>query len=149
MDAILASLHHLAAFSLVSLVVAELVLLRGRLDGPGIGRFGRIDALYGVTAGLVLAAGVARLLLGAAPVEFYLSNAFFWLKMAAFGVVGAISVYPTLVGLRWRRALRDDPTFEAPPAETRTLRRALALELAVLPVIPVSAALMARGIGAL
>ena len=149
MDAILASLHHLAAFALVGLLVAELVLLRGRLDGDGIGRFGRVDALYGITAGLVVAAGVARLLFGATPIEVYLSNAFFWVKMAAFATVGAVSVYPTLVGLRWRRALSRDPSFQAPLGDTRRLRGLLALELAVLPVIPVSAALMARGIGAL
>jgi putative membrane protein len=148
MDAILASLHHLGAFSLVSLIVAELVLLRGRLDADGIGRFGRVDALYGITAGVVLLAGISRLLFGAVPIEFYLSNAFFWLKMAAFGVVGAVSVYPTLVGLRWRRAVAADRSFQAPAADARALRRALAIELAVLPVIPVSAALMARGIGA-
>ena len=149
MDAILASLHHLAAFTLVGLVVAEFVLLRGRLDADGIGRFSRIDALYGITAALVLVAGISRLLFGAVPREVYFSNAFFWLKMAAFAAVGAISIYPTVVGIRWRRALATDSSFQAPPADARTLRRALALELAVLPVIPVSAALMARGIGAL
>lgn len=149
MDAVLASIHHLAAFALVGLIVAELVLLRGRLDGEGIGRFGRVDLLYGLTAGVVVVAGIARLLFGATPVEVYLGNAFFWLKMGAFAVVGLVSVYPTLVGLRWRRSLRGDAAFEAPVADARLLRRALALELAVLPIIPVSAALMARGIGAL
>ena len=148
MDAILASLHHLAAFALVSLIVAELVLLRGRLDGEGIGLFGRVDALYGATAGLVLVVGIGRLLFGATPIEMYLSNAFFWVKMAAFAAVGLVSIYPTVVGLRWRRALAGDPSFQAPTNEAGNLRRALALELAVLPIIPVSAALMARGIGA-
>lgn len=148
MDALLASIHHLAAFALVGVIVAELVLLRGALDADGIRRFGRVDALYGLTAGVVLAAGIARLLFGATPVEVYLSNAFFWLKMAAFGVVAAVSVYPTIVGLRWRRALATDAEFAAPEADAHRLRRALAVELAVLPIIPVSAALMARGIGA-
>lgn len=149
MDAVLASIHHLAAFALVGLIVAELVLLRGRLDREGIGRFGRVDLLYGITAGVVVVAGIARLLFGATPAEVYLGNAFFWLKMGAFGVVALVSVYPTWVGLRWRRSLGSDAAFEAPDADARLLRRALTLELAVLPIIPVSAALMARGIGAL
>jgi len=148
MDAVLASIHHIAAFTLVGLIVGELVLLRGRLDGEGIGRFGRIDALYGVTAGVVVVAGIARLVFGATPAEVYLANAFFWTKMAAFGAVAALSVYPTLVGLRWRRSLAGNLSFEAPSGDVQALRRALALELAILPIIPVSAALMARGIGA-
>jgi putative membrane protein len=148
MDAILASLHHIAAFALVGLIVGELVVLRGRLDGEGIRRFGRIDALYGVAAATVLVVGIGRLLLGPTPVDVYFTNAFFWLKMAAFGVVGAVSVYPTIIGLRWRRSLGRQPDFEAPMTDARRLRRALTVELAVLPIIPVSAALMARGIGA-
>jgi putative membrane protein len=149
MDAILASLHHIAAFALVGLIVGELVALRGRLDGDGIRRFGRIDALYGVAAATVLVVGIGRLFFGPTPVDVYLTNAFFWLKMAAFGVVAAVSVYPTIVGIRWRRSLAAQPAFEAPMADARRLRRALTVELAILPIIPVSAALMARGIGAL
>jgi putative membrane protein len=148
MDAVLASIHHIAAFALVGLIVGELVLLRGRLDADGIRRFGRVDALYGLTAGVVVAVGIGRLLFGDTPVDFYLTNAFFWLKMAAFGVVAAVSVYPTIVGLRWRRSLAADASFAAPTTDAHHLRRALAVELAVLPIIPVSAALMARGIGA-
>jgi putative membrane protein len=149
MDAFLASLHHLAAFALVGLLVAELVLLGGRLDRDGLRRLGRVDMLYGVAAGIVIAAGIARLVFGPVPADVYFSNAFFWLKMGAFAVVAAISAYPTVMGVRWRLALRRDPSFEAGVADVRRLRRALYAELAVLPLIPVSAALMARGIGAL
>lgn len=148
-DAALAILHHLAAFALVGLLIAEFVLLRGRLDGSAIRRFGTIDALYGASAGMVVVVGIARLLLGAVPVEFYLGNAFFWIKMAALATVAAISLVPTIQGIRWRRSLGADAAFEPPARESGRVRRALAVQLAVLPLIPVSAALMARGIGAL
>jgi putative membrane protein len=149
LDASLAILHHLAAFSLTALLVAELVLLRGPFDGDAVRRFGAIDAMYGASAGIVVVAGIGRLLFGAVPIDFYLGNAFFWIKMASLGTVAAISLLPTLQGIRWRRVLATDPSYAAPAPEIRRVRRALAVQLAVLPLIPISAALMARGIGAL
>lgn len=148
-DAALAILHHLAAFALIGLLVAELVLLRGRLDGDAIRRFGRIDALYGASAGVVVLAGIGRLLFGTVPVEFYLGNAFFWIKMAALAVVAAISLLPTVQGIRWRRALGTDASYSPPASETGRVRRALTAQVVLLPLIPISAALMARGIGTL
>lgn len=149
LDAVLAILHHLAAFALTSLLVAELVLLRGPLDGGAIRRFGVVDAMYGASAGVVVVAGIGRLLFGAVPVDFYLSNAFFWIKMASLATVAGISLLPTIQGIRWRRALGADPSFVPPATQAGRVRRALAVQLAILPLIPISAALMARGIGAL
>lgn len=149
LDAALAILHHLAAFALTALLVAELVLLRGRLDGDAIRRFGIIDAMYGASAGVVVVAGIARLLFGAVPVDFYLGNAFFWIKMVSLAAVAAISVLPTIHGIRWRRVLGTDPSYIPPGSEIGRVRRALSVQLVVLPLIPISAALMARGIGAL
>lgn len=148
-DAVLAILHHLAAFALTGLLVAELVLLRGQQDGASIKRFGLVDAFYGATAGFVVLAGIGRLLFGAVPVEFYLGNAFFWIKMAALGTVAGISLLPTIQGIRWRRVLATDPAYAPTVTELSHVRRALLVQLAVLPLIPISAALMARGIGAL
>lgn len=148
-DALLAIVHHLAAFSLAALLVAELVLVRGTLDAAAIARFGRIDGLYGIAAVAVIVAGIARLAFGAVPAEFYLANAFFWLKMGSLGAIAIISVLPTARGLAWRKAAAADGGFVVPAADVRLVRRAMHVELAILPLIPVSAALMARGIGAL
>jgi putative membrane protein len=148
-DAVLASIHHIAAFALVGIIVAELVLLRGRLDGEVIRRFGRIDALYGLSAAVVVIAGIARLLFGQTPVDYYLGNLFFWIKMAAFAAVAILSIYPTALGVRWRRAIDRDPTYSPPVGEVAAIRRSLTTEVVVLPIIPIAAALMARGFGVL
>jgi putative membrane protein len=149
MEPLLAILHHLAAFAIVAFLVAEFVLLRGALDRATFRRFGVIDALYGSSAGIVIGAGVARLFVGPTPVDVYLSNAFFWTKMAAFAAIALVSVYPTIVAVRWRLAARRDPELMPAERQVRRLRRVVALELGIVPVIPISAALMARGIGAL
>jgi putative membrane protein len=146
-DAILAIVHHLAAFSFVGLLLAEFVLLRGRLDPDGIRRFARVDTFYGIAAILVVVGGVARLFFGAVDISFYLGNAFFWLKIASLAIVALVSIQPTILGVRWRRAVDRDPAFTPSRTDISAIRRSLAIELVVLPLIPISAALMARGIG--
>jgi putative membrane protein len=147
-DALLAIAHHLAVFSLVGLLFVEFALLRGPMAGPAIARFGRVDALYGVAAIAVIVVGISRLLWGAVPAGFYLANLFFWTKMGALVLVSLVSILPTMRGGRWRKALARDPGYAAPDEDLGVVRRALVVDLAILPVIPISAALMARGIGA-
>lgn len=148
LDAFLAIAHHLAVFSLVGLLFVEFALVRGPVAGPAIARFGRVDALYGIAAIAVVTVGIARLVWGAIPADFYLGNLFFWTKMGALVAVSIVSVLPTLRSGRWRKALATDPGYAAPASDLGIVRRALLVELAILPVIPISAALMARGIGA-
>ncbi|MFO1540161.1 MAG: DUF2214 family protein [Chloroflexota bacterium] len=148
-DALLAIAHHLAVFSLVSLLVVELVLMRGPLGADTIGRFSRIDALYGIAAIAVVAAGIARVAWGLIPADFYLGNLFFWVKMGTLAAIAILSIDPTVRSARWRRAVAADPGWTAPEAEIRRARRIIHVELALLPLIPISAVLMARGIGAL
>jgi putative membrane protein len=147
LDAALAIVHHLAAFALVALLFVEFALVHHPMGGAGIRRFGRIDALYGLAAMTVVIAGIARLIWGAVPAEVYLTNLFFWTKMGALGVVAVISIAPTVRGSRWRKGLALDPGYVAPDEDLVVARRALWIELLVLPLIPVSAALMARGFG--
>lgn len=64
LDALLAIAHHLAVFSLVSLLVVELVLVRAPMTAGEVARFVRIDGLYGLSAIAVLVAGVARVAWG-------------------------------------------------------------------------------------
>jgi putative membrane protein len=147
-DTLLAILHHLTMFSLVGLLFVEFALLRGSVAGTAIARFGRVDALYGIAAIAVVVVGIARLTWGAVTVDFYLSNLFFWAKMAALVAVALISIVPTMRGGRWRRAYAADAAFQAPAGDLVLVRRALWIELVILPLIPISAALMARGYGA-
>lgn len=78
------------------------------------------------------------------PADFYLGNPVFWLKMTAFAVVAVLSIVPTTRYPRWRR-LPVDATLR--PEEVTRVRRFITAELLVFSVIPICAALMARGIG--
>lgn len=141
-DAWLAAGHHLAVFGLLAVLAIEWAVVRPGLTLDQARRVARIDALYGASAGAVLVVGLARLEWGDTAFDFYAENPTFWLKMASFATIGALSIGPTRRFLRWRRA-------DIAPADDDigAARRAIRIQLAVFPMIPVLAALMARGIG--
>ena len=146
-DAWLAIAHHLAVFSLAAVIAAEWALVRRGMTAADIRRLGRVDAAYGVVAGAVIIAGVARVIWGAKPAEFYLESTTFWLKMAAFVAVALLSIMPTIRYAGWRKALDEDPSALPSDQAVGWARRMINLQLAVFVLIPTFAALMARGIG--
>lgn len=140
---VLAAAHHLAVFSLVGILAAEFALLRPGIEGRRLLQLGRIDAAYGAVAGLVLVVGVIRVIFGGPSWEYYAGNWAFWAKMLAFLGVGLLSIPPTLALIRWRKA---DTAPAA--AEVNGARRFLYLEAGLLVLVPIFAAAMARGYGA-
>ena len=143
-DLILASSHHLVVFLLVAIFAAEFALLRPGLAGNRIGQLARIDAAYGGVAMLVIVVGVLRVIFGARGWEYYVSNYAFWAKMAAFLVMGLLTVPPTLAIRRWLKAGQD---YVVPAEEISANRRFIYLQAGVLVLIPIFAAAMARGYG--
>ena len=141
-EAWLAVAHHLAVFTLLGTLAAEWGLLRPGLSVGDVARLGRIDAASGASAATVLVVGVLRVAFGDKTPGYYTGYVVFWLKMASFATVGLLSIRPTLRYLAWRRA-------EEPPSdeEVGAARRYLHLQLMVFPLIPIFAALMARGVG--
>lgn len=143
-DLLLAIGHHLAVFLLVAILAAEFALLRPGLSASRIAQLARIDAAYGGVAALVILIGVLRVIFGASGWEYYVANYAFWAKMAAFLLVGLLSIQPTLAIRRWNKAGAD---YAAPEAEIAISRRYLRLQVALLVLIPIFAAAMARGYG--
>ncbi len=145
--ALLAALHHIAAFTVAGSLAAELALLPAAPSPAQARRLQRIDLLYGLAAGALIAVGLLRAAYFEKGWSYYWHDAFFVTKIAAFAAVGLLSIYPTRVYLSWSAALRGG---SAPRTEPRTLRRVrgcVRLELALLALIVVCAALMARGFG--
>lgn len=146
-DLILAIAHHLCVFTLAGLLIAEVALLRPGIAGERIKQIAAVDAAYGVVAGLVIIAGVLRVMFGDKGADYYIHNWAFWLKMAAFLIVGLLSVPPTLAILGWRRQLTANPSFTPDPTLVGRLRRFYAGEIVAFAFIPAFAAAMARGYG--
>jgi putative membrane protein len=142
----LAFVHHLAAFLVFAALLVELVLLRGELTVASARSLLRMDALYGIAAAAVLAAGLLRVFYTEKGAAYYFASGSFLAKLALFVVVGLLSIYPTVKFLPWRKALREQrlPVFDS--AALRTARVIVHAELTLLVIILVLAPMMARGV---
>jgi putative membrane protein len=143
----LAFLHHAAAFVIVGVLTAELVLLGGELTLASARTLLRMDAVYGVAAMLLLIVGFCRVLYTEKGPAYYFYSIPFLVKISLFLIVGLLSIYPTFQYLGWRGALRaGKPPVLAAPLRRR-LRMIVHIELTLLFVIMLCAAMMARLIG--
>src|SRR5882724_283899 len=104
LDLVLAIAHHIFVFSLFGVLFAELVLVRKGVDLATVARVGRIDLMYGVLAGLIIAVGFARAVFAAKGWTYYAHNVFFHAKLGTFVLIGLLSIPPTIAYIRWRRA---------------------------------------------
>lgn len=145
-DTLLASLHHLLAFGLVGLLMAEWAILRGLPSADTVPRLSRIDLYYGLCAALLLVVGVLRVIYGAKGPEFYTGSAVFWVKVALFAAAGLLSIPPTLRFIRWSRALKRSQALPD-AADWQRTRLLVVWELHALAGVMIGAAVMARGIG--
>src|SRR5882762_8623945 len=100
-DLILAILHHLAILTLIVLLAFEFALLKPGIAAKDLRRAANVDAGYGAAAGLVVVIGICRVIWGAKGADFYLSNPWFWAKMASFAAIGLLSIPPTIALLKW------------------------------------------------
>ena len=146
-SALMAFLHHLMAFTLTACLVYEFIAYRKNMGLEEIRRIQRVDLLYGVSAGLLLVIGLLRVFFFEKGVNFYIHSPFFWLKMAAFLIVGLLSIDPTLRYIRWNKALNENLLPPIAEPEYRRTRLLLALEVTGIAIILLAAPLMARGIG--
>lgn len=144
LDLVLAILHHILAFGLVAMLMAESVLVKPGMTGETVRRVAGIDAGYGLSSVLLIVVGVARVILAAKGWAWYEDNIWFWAKMATFLAVGLLSAPPTIRYIRWRRTLKDQPDWLPTTPEIAGVRRWIALELLGIALIIVFAATMAR-----
>ena len=143
-DLVLAGAHHLAVFALVGIFAAEFALLRPGLGGVRLTQLSRLDAAYGAVATIVILVGIVRVIFGGVGWQYYVGNQAFWGKMAAFAIMGALTVPPTLAIRRWLKGGVDAPVAAG---EIASARRFIHLQAGVLVLIPLFAAAMARGYG--
>jgi putative membrane protein len=68
-------------------------------------------------------------------------------KVGLFLAVGLISIQPTIMFSRWRKAFEHDVAFAVGDAERKRVRRLLMIEVHLAALIPVFAVIMARGLG--
>ncbi len=146
-NSIMATLHHIVAFSLTACLVYEFVAYRKELTVAEARRIQRVDLVYGIAAGLMIVFGLLRVYFFEKGPNYYLSNHVFWTKMALFVIIGLLSIYPTIRYIKWNPMLAEGKAPEIPDAEFKNIRLMLWLEMVGLVLILFAAPLMARGVG--
>ncbi|MBS1556448.1 MAG: DUF2214 family protein [Bacteroidetes bacterium] len=136
-------IHFISIFAIVGSLVSEHMLLQKELTRAQLARLAKIDAVYGIAAIALLAAGLT-LWLGSygKPAVVYSKNWIFHTKVSLFVIIGLLSIYPTVFFLKNRKG-NPEEKVQVPPVVFMMLR----LELLLLFIIPLLAGLMSRGVG--
>ena len=146
-SAIMAFLHHLAAFTLVGVLIYEHTAFRKDLSLSEARRLQRMDMLYGISAAILLVVGLLRVFNFEKGASFYAQNWFFWTKMIGFVLAGLLSIYPTIRFVSWNKSFVKNQAPEISDSEFARIKLILRLELLGIVIIILSAAMMARGVG--
>lgn len=147
LESLLAYAHILAILTMVVFLSSEAALCRTQwLNAAVVERLGRVDLVYGIAAGAVLLTGLLRTWLGAKGADWYWTNPLLHLKLTLFVVVGLLSIKPTMMFVRWRRALRASGSLP-PEGEVKLARRLVMVQAHLLALIPLAAVFLARGYG--
>ena len=145
--ALMAFLHHLAAFTVVAALAVEVAVFKPPLTLAQARRLLLTDQVFGLAATAVLVIGLLRVFYFEKGPAYYWHDSFFLAKFTAFVLAGLVSAYPTVVFLSWRRDLRNEVVPQMPAAQVRRIRMCFMWELTAIVVIVLCAAFMARGFG--
>ena len=106
MSTLFAFLHHVAAFTLVSALAVEFVLIRQDLTLAIARRLPIVDAVLGISAGFLLVVGLLRVFFFEKGAAYYFHSHAFMTKFSVFIAVGLLSIIPTLEFLSWRKPVK-------------------------------------------
>jgi putative membrane protein len=145
MSTLFAFLHHVFAFTLVSAVAVEFVLIRQEVTRANALRLLVTDAVLGVSATLLLIVGLLRVFYFEKGAAYYFSSHAFLAKLSVFILVALMSAVPTIEFLSWRKAVRAGQAPTVSDAKLKAIRTILHAELIGIIIILACAAIMANG----
>jgi putative membrane protein len=147
MAALVAFLHHAAAFLLFAALMVQLVLIRGTLTAESARKLQMYDRVYGLAAVVLLVVGLGRVFHFEKGAYYYFHSLPFIAKLSLFVIVGLISIVPTREFLRWGPALKAGQAPTVSAEKIRSIRSIIHCELAGVVLILLCAALTAKGVG--
>lgn len=143
----------LSTFHLLALALGlPGVFLRGRAlkalkdDPTAVARVFAADNLWGVAALLWLGTGLTRVFGSCEKGSgYYLHSGAFLVKMALFGLILLLELWPMVTFIQWR--IRKAKGLPLDTSRAAQLARVNDLELGLVLAMPFFASLMARGLG--
>jgi putative membrane protein len=145
MSTLYAYLNQTLAFTLVSAVAIEFVLIRQEITRANALRLLVADAVLGVSATALLIVGLLRVFYFEKGAAYYFSSHAFLTKLSVFILVAILSAVPTIAFLSWRKAVRAGQAPTVSDKKLKTIRAILHYELIGIVVILAAAVMMAKG----
>ena len=145
MSTLFAFLHHLCAFTLVSAVAIEFVLIRQELTLASARRLQVTDMVLGIAAGALLFVGLVRVFFLEKGPDYYWHSHAFLTKFSLFVVIALVSIIPTLEFLSWRKAIGAGQVPVIDAKKRKLVTAVIHGELLGIVIILLCAAIMARG----
>jgi putative membrane protein len=139
--------HYLSFMVCFAALVLERRLIRPQPDRRDAIWMVITDIVYGIAALGVLGTGILRVLYFGQGSSFYTENPLFWWKVGAYLAVGTLSLYPTITYILWAIPLRKGELPQVTESLATRLKWILNIEILGFALIPLLAALMARGVG--
>ena len=141
---VVAWIHYVSIMVMMASLLGEHLMLKPELSAAEARTIGRLDSIFGVSAALVLVTGVMRMFLEKGT-TYYLQNGPFHTLFAIFIVAALLSIYPTLVFLRWRADTHAGRGQQLAPGQFKQLQMIMRLEMTLLLLAPFFATWMAHG----
>jgi putative membrane protein len=141
---IVAWIHYVSIMLMIASLLGEHLLLKPELAMTEAKAIQRLDIVYGASATVVLVTGILRMFLekGAA---YYNEHIGFHILVGIFVIVALLSIYPTLVFLRWRADTSAGQGQRLAAAQFRKIQMIVRVEMTLLLLAPFFATWMAHG----
>ena len=141
---IVAWLHYIGIMLLLASLLGEHLLLKPEMDVAQARTLQRLDIVYGASATIVLVTGLLRMFLEKGP-AYYNHHIAFHILFGLFVIAALLSIYPTMVFLRWRADTKAGKGQQLAAAQFRKIQIIVRVEMTLLLLAPFFATWMAHG----
>ena len=120
--------------------------MKTTLSWKELQRLQRIDNIYGLAAILIVVTGLLNWMVFGKGFNYYANNAIFIIKISLYILVGLLSIYPTVLFIRFKKRNKVEKPDQIEFEKGSMVRRVIIIELLIMTMIPFLAELMANGI---
>ena len=141
---IVAWMHYVSIMLMVASLLGEHLLLKPEMDVAQARTLQRLDIVYGASATIVLVTGLLRMFLEKGP-AYYNHHIAFHILFGLFVIAALLSIYPTMVFLRWRADTKAGKGQQLAAAQFKKIQMIVRVEMTLLLLAPFFATWMAHG----
>ena len=141
---VVAWIHYVSIMLMIASLLGEHLLLKQELAMVQARAIQRLDIIYGISAGAVLITGIMRMFLEKG-VAYYNQHIGFHILFGIFVTTALLSIYPTVIFLRWRSDTRAGMGQKLVQEQFKKMQMIIRVEMALLLLAPFFATWMAHG----